>query len=333
MQERQYSFRDLEKREKPTKLSFKEVQEYLACAHCYFGKRVRKNVIQQEPSEEVKIGIFVASVISRTHLLRQRKTKFKTPESLHRFAFYGMGNYLVNKEFTEYKEYVKHLSAGEWSFTIDDLEKFKERGGSEKDKVKELITSYWEDSDQALVMAQERKIEGQIAGVTVWGKVDQIRGRGYKSEVMKADIVDLKTTNEMSRFAASLQLGIYADLIEQTGQYRDIRQVAYHIPKREVHIMENPNKKAIQKVIGHISQALEMGFDGQNPRHEHFVPKPGFSGATSSNLTFEDLLKQSKPRDYNEGAYHHRQAKIILSEYYNSLKWQTIPANKYAYIV
>ena len=90
------------------RLSFSQIQEYLVCPGCYFGRKKRE---LEKPAEKdiVHIGKFIAGVIASAHSKGKTGLKFESSRSFIAFAKFKYPDTIEGKEKEETQRFLRQI--------------------------------------------------------------------------------------------------------------------------------------------------------------------------------------------------------------------------------
>jgi hypothetical protein len=292
-----------EVRGRPSRLSFSQIEDYMLCPRCYFGRQRRE---LEKPGEEdiVHIGKFLAGVIASAHTKGKVGLKFENPRSFIAFARF---KYLETLEGREKEETQKFL---------------REATLKQMHTIEHILAAYYDDNRAARVVETEKEVKGQLGGILVWGRIDQVRAAIDKNGRKVSEIVEMKF-NQKPNIWNSFQLGLYCYL-EEAARTLDlpIRGVIYDLLGRRRFIRRNAGSLLIPFIVVNVAAAIDLGYDELGEAHIHFPQSRRRGGRKGVQGEFAEWAEMTRGEDFALGREHYLEAKELLDEYKKSCRWR-----------
>lgn len=296
--------RQTEAERKSRRLSFKGIQEYLVCPACFFGKRIRHTLEDPAVRDVVKIGTFLAGVISNAHVLGKPGIKFKTAGKLIGFAYSGYPKLLEGRKYRETEDFLTRLTP------------------STRKTINGLLASYFGDNGDAKVLKTEAIVKAQLGDDLVWGIIDQIREGRNEQGNPTIDLVEMKF-NQKPNIENSFQVGLYAALKNQDPQpVWPIRQIIYDLLGRRRFTLVLADGSLITQIIENTRQAIALGYDGQEGSHRHLPQTKKIGGQEGRQRSFDGIFELTRPATWEQGRILWQEARSKKRAYFESCHWQ-----------
>jgi len=287
----------------PLRLSFSQIENYILCPACYFGRK-RRELEKPEVGEVVQLGNFLAGVISSAHLVGKIGLKFESSQNFIRFAKFRYPKTLQNKEAEEMRDFLNNMPPKKMR------------------TLEYILASYYNDNRFAKVIGKEKEIKGQMGNVLIWGRIDQIREAVNENGGKIIEIVEMKF-NQKPNIWNSFQLGLYCYLEELTTNFdRPITGVIYNLLGRRRFFQTNTDLSLIPQIVENVSKAINLGYDEQNDSHNHLPLSKKRGGKEGIQGQFDSWPKITQSDNFILGQKHYQAAKALLNDYKNSCRWR-----------
>jgi len=292
-----------EVRSRPLRLSFSQTEDYLSCPGCYFGRQRRE---LEKPGEEeiVHIGKFLAGVIASAYTRGRVGLKFENTRSFIAFAKFKYPETLEGKEKEETQKFLREVTPKQ----IRTIE--------------HILAGYYDDNQNARVVETEKEVKGQLAGILIWGRIDQVREATDEKGQKVLEIVEMKF-HQKPNIWNSFQLGLYCYL-QEAARTLDfpIRGVIYDLLGRRRFVRTDADPSLIPIIVVNVAAAIDLGYDEQDETHVHFPQSRRRGGKEGVQKEFAEWAELARGEDFGLGREHYLEAKELLNEYKKSCRWR-----------